>query len=783
MKKNWFKKVLLTASLLSPIAIVAPVVLTSCSTSNTTDNSNNNNNNQQDSKTNEIELLNKRISLTSGNYILTGKIIKNNDFKDKSTIESWLGTGKLKDSSSFGRLLASVDKNELTSGTNKINSFDVNGNEAIKVDSSISISENSESTRGGEVNTIDVTLTLRDGQKWSNNMENKPIKFSFTLTESEVKPDIPTVKEIDFIKDLNSFTATGNDYLFIGFLDSSNPNLKDVETAKKWLTGSTKSDGSLKDRALSQLLFSANETLSNQTSSSVFKKDKELKKWDITANNVSSTNTDSEVTITGENNVQSGSSQKIKDITIKLSLKSGFNWKGVTDTSKTITFKFNIEKNSSILNPIQDFLKPSKSDGKETEYVLIGSDLSSENETWTRISRELSELREIPEFATDPLVEEDTRDVKTKRADLLKGLFEGIEFNEKTQTKPFQNTNTNDLSTTYVAKSVSEDAKEMISKLFKELNLLNIYYDSTSAPDAIISDDIIFGASLPAEILNLDYFFQKANCDIEITSYYREIENTTKTDTYKTKHYGYGIDLIFTLKDGNDWPGLQKLPIRVSLTDIFDNKTAIFENFEAFLPTIDDSDDGFSPDTTYQPINYNVEIDSSDLSLPSSDATDESKAIEELYKKLNGTTKASGTQPSTDKGEKPSLDNNHSANMDNSKFGVNNLLKFLVEKMNSKDFEVSKPTKTIKAPPIVLPSVKDLLRYDWFFSDRITSSIKVEKLTTKSGAVTNPSVPATTTKFKFSLIFIPGEGYGWFTETLPNISSFPISLNFTIETQ
>ena len=84
MHKKILKKIFLASSLIAPVAIVTPIVLTSCSTSDTGGDSNN----PGDGKT-PVDLVNKPLTASGKNYLLTGKLKSSldTDFKDEATIK------------------------------------------------------------------------------------------------------------------------------------------------------------------------------------------------------------------------------------------------------------------------------------------------------------------------------------------------------------------------------------------------------------------------------------------------------------------------------------------------------------------------------------------------------------------------------------------------------------------------------------------------------------------------------------------------------------------------
>ena len=222
MHKKILKKIFLASSLIAPVAIVTPIVLTSCSTSDT--GGGDSTNPPSGDKT-EIGLVGKSLTPSGSEYVLTGKLKgSGDDFKDETAIKSWLTDGDSLKTGGFEKLLGSVDGNLKNGSSTTINpKDDISPEKAEEVSSKVVVTTKSTkedtTTFSG---TIEVTLSLKDNQKWSNNLDEKPIKFTLTTDGVDNPDDTPsgeTLVGFDDDTTISESTDKGSSKFFFFYLN------------------------------------------------------------------------------------------------------------------------------------------------------------------------------------------------------------------------------------------------------------------------------------------------------------------------------------------------------------------------------------------------------------------------------------------------------------------------------------------------------------------------------------------------------------------------------------
>ena len=180
MHKKILKKIFLASSLIAPVAIVTPVVLTSCSTSDT---------NNPGDKT-QIGVVGRPISEKDGVHLLTGTINTKDkdDFKDKKTIEGWLGSDSVKDKAGLEKLVDNVDS--LKDDSNSIfTKSDFDFGVLSEINSKVSVTNSK----------IEVTLSLKEAGKqiWKVLNSTNDIKFDLSLSKDgeDIKPEANGFKD------------------------------------------------------------------------------------------------------------------------------------------------------------------------------------------------------------------------------------------------------------------------------------------------------------------------------------------------------------------------------------------------------------------------------------------------------------------------------------------------------------------------------------------------------------------------------------------------------------
>ena len=579
-------------------------------------------------------------------------------------------------------------------------------------------------------------------------------------------------KTVDFI-DLSEYDKKENDYVFKGILLPLNKNLKSVKDAKDWLikkNGLKEESNALNfdDSALVELIDISSEKLVNETTDSNKNSLKELLKKNINPHGVSEENTSATVTVVPREessgkksnlftlNGDLEESQSVKSIKIEFVLKDGYSWasKNLKEDQPKVVLEFDVNYTDNILNPVNEFLKASGTEGNK-EYLLVGTQFSNENETWQRISNELATLENNGQNNKESF------SLNDKRVDVLASAFKDIEFNKNDGDQPeIKNyKSTDDSVLTKKAENVKDEAKESISTLLKDVNLMNLIYSQTKS-----DVDVEYGSILYSGFLNLDYLFNVADVSLKVTSKKtpKKIINNRKTE-YTIDSYSYDLEIIFTLKSGNKWIGLNDdIPIRILFSDLYDTKVSIG------LDKVIDGNNGptLFDDVSSQAHEFKVEFEDKDGIL--TNVNDENGALTKIYEKLpQGYKRGSGIVP-------PVLDSKKEANLDDKKYAANKLVNFLIQKMGDQDFTFGNKN-LLKESQENKTSIKELIITDWFFTDRFSTKITVKKdditplLDLKNGRK----------KFTFILEFTLQNNYEWVVKD-SNAAKKDIKLEFAI---
>ena len=610
-------------------------------------------------------------------------------------------------------------------------------------------------------------------------IDKKEVNKEITVETSNVFPKnesndnlLEEVKTVDFI-DLSEYDKKENDYVFKGILLPLNKNLKSVKDAKDWLIkkNSLKEESNalnFDDGALVELIDISSEKLVNETADSNKNSLKELLKKNINPHGVSEENTSATVTVVPREessgkksnlftlNGDLEESQSVKSIKIEFVLKDGYSWasKNLKEDQPKVVLEFDVNYTDNILNPVNEFLKASGTEGNK-EYLLVGTQFSNENETWQRISNELATLENNGQNNKESF------SLNDKRVDVLASAFKDIEFNkndgDQPETKNYKSTDDNVL--TKKAENVKEQAKESISTLLKDVNLMNLIYSQTKS-----DVDVEYGSILYSGFLNLDYLFNVADVSLKVTSKKtpKKIINNRKTE-YTIDSYSYDLEIIFTLKSGNKWVGLNDdIPIRILFSDLYDTKVSIG------LDKVIDGNNGptLFDDVSSQAHEFKVEFEDKDGIL--TNVNDENGALTKIYEKLpQGYKRGSGIVP-------PVLDSKKEANLDDKKYAANKLVNFLIQKMGDQDFTFGNKN-LLKESQENKTSIKELIITDWFFTDRFSTKITVKKdditplLDLKNGRK----------KFTFILEFTLQNNYEWVVKD-SNAAKKDIKLEFAI---
>ena len=189
MHKKILKKIFLASSLIAPVAIVTPIVLTSCSTSDSGGGDTGGGSGDTTQKT-PVDLVKKSISEKDGVHLLTGTINTKDkdDFKDKEKIESWLGSNSVKDKAGLEKLVDNVDSLKDDSNSTFTKS-DFDFGVLSEINSKVSVTDSK----------IEVTLSLKEADKqiWKVLNSTKDIKFDLSLSKDgeDVKPEANGFKD------------------------------------------------------------------------------------------------------------------------------------------------------------------------------------------------------------------------------------------------------------------------------------------------------------------------------------------------------------------------------------------------------------------------------------------------------------------------------------------------------------------------------------------------------------------------------------------------------------
>ena len=485
----------------------------------------------------------------------------------------------------------------------------------------------------------------------------------------------------------------------------------------------------------------------------------------------------------------SDDNKPVGSIKIEFKLKEGFSWKTTSElkdkeekTQPKVILEFDVDSSSNILNPVDEFLKPSvypsSKTGQSKEYLLVGTEFSQENETWQKLARELATLSTTSEEVGKDQYDVDTaKTLNDKRVNVLTSAFKDIKFDQEEEASDTETQDQVDNnSSSKEADKVDSKAKESIKDLLKDVNLMNLVYSSTKASSASVE----YGSVIYSGFLNLDYLFEVADVSLKVTSKKTEKNSTYATAaSYKIDSYSYDLEIIFTLKtsnsktDENKWIGLKEsAPIRILFSNIYDTKTSV--GLDEIIEK--DSAYGSSVSTSFD---FNVDFEDSEDILK--DATDETTALQKIYEKLTP-DKFMYDNPSQTGITPPTLDgSNHDANLDDKKYAADKLVKFLMEKMGDQDFTFSSSLFTDDQDQDKETPIKNAFITDWFFTDRFSTKITVNKsdLSSTDKDYKDPSPSSPKKKFTFTLEFAPKEGFEWALKNTSNADK-PIKLIFNI---
>ena len=541
-------------------------------------------------------------------------------------------------------------------------------------------------------------------------------------------------------------------------------------------------DFNFSDNKLTELNFEIRDTLTSTKSNEYFKEEsKILEKKFINPKAVNDTNVTAKVTINPKTDVSEDSlfsfktdkdSDSVGSIKLEFELKEGFKWKGIEGKSPKIIFNLEADANYNILNPLDEFLKVSGTSNKE--YLLVGSQLSNENQTWKGLSKKLATLpkSEKTEYDQDDGVSNPkTESLNDKRVNVLTSVFKDITFNDKSKNFDANKDNT----VAKEAQKVEDKAKESIKSLFKDMNLFNMVHAKDTGNNL---GDITYGTSLFAEFLNLDYLFNVADVYLEVSSTKKEnvvpiTKSCSPSDEYTIDSYSYDLQVVFKLKTDakntageNKWNGLKEsAPIRVLFENIYDTNTSL--GLDSII------DESLENDTSNLTAKNEFEFSTSiEEDILTDKSTDEQSALVELYDLILVDTKIFSDDCDA-KYEIPSLDSSNKANLDNREHGVDILVSTLIKKMKT-DFTFGNDSGTdiLSDTPN-----KDAVMLDWVFSDRITTNLTVSD-TTKFVKTDDAKT------FKFDFEFQSKTGFGWsLDDKNAEYKMKPIKLSFSLTTK
>ena len=608
-------------------------------------------------------------------------------------------------------------------------------------------------------------------------IDKKEVNKEITVETSNVFPKnesndnlLEEVKTVDFI-DLSEYDKKENDYVFKGILLPLNKNLKSVKDAKDWLIkkNSLKEESNalnFDDGALVELIDISSEKLVNETTDSNKNSLKELLKKNINPHGVSEENTSATVTVVPREessgkksnlftlNGDLEESQSVKSIKIEFVLKDGYSWasKNLKEDQPKVVLEFNVNYTDNILNPVNEFLKASGTEGNK-EYLLVGTQFSNENETWKQLSKNLVLFNIDNENNY-----QDAETINDKRVDVLASVFNNVQFTEDVDSESKWKSKANEEILTKKAENVKDDAISSIKKLLKDVNLMNLIYSNSEYKQN--DPNVEYGSVIYSGFFNFEYLFNVADVTLKVSSkktLIKRVDNTKPTDEYTVDSYTYDLEMIFTLKNGNRWVGLNNdAPIRILFSDIYDTKTSI--GLDKFISSRNGIDvKKFSSKDFFE---FKAEFeDKEDLFHNTNDAIG---ALFTVYNKLPKNRAGTGILP-------PSLDSaTNDAILDNKKFAADKLVTFLVQKMNDQDFVVNNNSMLFNGEQNS-SKIKESIISDWFFTDRfsIKVTVNIDK-NIKTGK-----------KIIFLIDFTLKNNYEW-VEVQGDSSKKPIRLNFSI---
>ena len=610
-------------------------------------------------------------------------------------------------------------------------------------------------------------------------IDKKEVNKEVTVETSNVFPknesnddSLEEVKTVDFI-DLSEYDKKENDYVFKGILLPLNKNLKSVKDAKDWLIkkNSLKEESNVlnfDDGALVELIDISSEKLVNETADSNKNSLKELLKKNINPHGVDEENTSATVTVVpreessgkeNESNLFTSNgdleeSQSVKSIKIEFVLKDGYSWssKNLKEDQPKVVLEFDVNYTDNILNPVDEFLKASGTEGNK-EYLLVGTQFSNENETWKQLSKNLVLFNIDNENNY-----QDAGTINNKRVDVLTSVFNNVQFTEDVDSESKWKNKANEEILTKKAENVKDDAISSIKKLLKDVNLMNLIYSNSEYKQN--DPNVEYGSVIYSGFFNFEYLFNVADVTLKVSSkktLIKRVDNTKPTDEYTVDSYTYDLEMIFTLKNGNRWVGLNNdAPIRILFSDIYDTKTSI--GLDKFISSKNGIDVKKSSSKDFFEFKAEFE-DKEDLFHNTNDAIG---ALLTVYNKLPKNRAGTGILP-------PSLDSTtNDAILDNKKFAADKLVTFLVQKMNDQDFVVNNNSMLFNGEQNS-SKIKESIISDWFFTDRfsIKVTVNIDK-NIKTGK-----------KIIFLIDFTLKNNYEW-VEVQGDSSKKPIRLNFSI---
>lgn len=610
-------------------------------------------------------------------------------------------------------------------------------------------------------------------------IDKKEVNKEVTVETSNVFPNnesnddsLEEVKTVDFI-DLSEYDKKENDYVFKGILLPLNKNLKSVKDAKDWLIkkNSLKEESNalnFDDGALVELIDISSEKLVNETADSNKNSLKELLKKNINPHGVDEENTSATVTVVpreessgkeNESNLFTSNgdleeSQSVKSIKIEFVLKDGYSWssKNLKEDQPKVVLEFDVNYTDNILNPVDEFLKGSGTEGNK-EYLLVGTQFSNENETWKQLSKNLVLFNIDNENNY-----QDAGTINDKRVDVLTSVFNNVQFTEDVDSESKLKNKANEEILTKKAENVKDDAISSIKKLLKDVNLMNLIYFNSEYKQN--DPNVEYGSVIYSGFFNFEYLFNVADVTLKVSSkktLIKRVDNTKPTDEYTVDSYTYDLEMIFTLKNGNRWVGLNNdAPIRILFSDIYDTKTSI--GLDKFISSRNGIDVKKSSSKDFFEFKAEFE-DKEDLFHNTNDAIG---ALLTVYNKLPKNRAGTGILP-------PSLDSTtNDAILDNKKFAADKLVTFLVQKMNDQDFVVNNNSMLFNGEQNS-SKIKESIISDWFFTDRfsIKVTVNIDK-NIKTGK-----------KIIFLIDFTLKNNYEW-VEVQGDSSKKPIRLNFSI---